>query len=143
MCICFCVGVCVCLSYSNKKLWLIWLSMNICNWYFFWDSTYSLDVDIQLSMLHTMTWAFTQSVPTKIANSTRIPEQSSVTIVIPASKHHHLPVLSFYVFLLQKDSHCCLLFLYHISRAGVAQYMKTEWRVVAIFNVVLFVVLVR
>jgi len=28
------------------------------------------------------------------------------------------------------------------SRAGVAQYMKTEWRVVAIFNVVLFVVLV-
>ncbi|KAF5189893.1 Tetraspanin-10, partial [Thalictrum thalictroides] len=42
--------------------------------------------------------------------------------------------------------------LYHNSRtikcyncdsckAGVAQYMKTEWRVVAIFNVVLFVVL--
>ncbi|XP_028118352.1 uncharacterized protein LOC114315889 isoform X5 [Camellia sinensis] len=27
------------------------------------------------------------------------------------------------------------------SEAGVAQYMKTEWRVVAIFNVVLFVVL--
>ncbi|KVH91861.1 Tetraspanin/Peripherin, partial [Cynara cardunculus var. scolymus] len=26
-------------------------------------------------------------------------------------------------------------------KAGVAQYMKTEWRVVAIFNVVLFVVL--
>lgn len=28
-------------------------------------------------------------------------------------------------------------------RAGVAQYMKTEWRLVAIFNVILFVVLVR
>ena len=28
------------------------------------------------------------------------------------------------------------------SRAGVAQYMKTEWRVVAIFNVILFVILV-
>ncbi|KAL6544043.1 Tetraspanin-10 [Orobanche gracilis] len=28
-----------------------------------------------------------------------------------------------------------------LLRAGVAQYMKTEWRVVAIFNVVLFVVL--
>ncbi|KAK4478894.1 hypothetical protein RD792_014400 [Penstemon davidsonii] len=27
-------------------------------------------------------------------------------------------------------------------KAGVAQYMKTEWRVVAIFNVILFVVLV-
>ncbi|OQU91538.1 hypothetical protein SORBI_3001G201601 [Sorghum bicolor] len=27
------------------------------------------------------------------------------------------------------------------SRAGVAQYMKTEWRVVAIFNVILFVIL--
>ncbi|XP_028804758.1 tetraspanin-10-like isoform X3 [Neltuma alba] len=27
------------------------------------------------------------------------------------------------------------------KRAGVAQYMKTEWRIVAIFNVVLFVVL--
>ncbi|KAG8382266.1 hypothetical protein BUALT_Bualt05G0058900 [Buddleja alternifolia] len=27
------------------------------------------------------------------------------------------------------------------SEAGVAQYMKTEWRVVAIFNVILFVVL--
>ncbi|KAI8010374.1 Tetraspanin-10 [Camellia lanceoleosa] len=28
-------------------------------------------------------------------------------------------------------------------KEGVAQYMKTKWRVVAIFNVVLFVVLVR
>ncbi|KAH0974787.1 hypothetical protein GBA52_016686 [Prunus armeniaca] len=28
-------------------------------------------------------------------------------------------------------------------KAGVAQYMKTEWRVVAIFNVALFVVLVK
>ncbi|GJN19811.1 hypothetical protein PR202_gb07121 [Eleusine coracana subsp. coracana] len=28
------------------------------------------------------------------------------------------------------------------SRAGVAQYMKEEWRVVAIFNVILFVILV-
>uniref|UniRef100_A0A0A9D612 Tetraspanin-10 n=1 Tax=Arundo donax TaxID=35708 RepID=A0A0A9D612_ARUDO len=26
-------------------------------------------------------------------------------------------------------------------KAGVAQYMKTEWRVVAIFNVILFVIL--
>jgi hypothetical protein len=37
--------------------------------------------------------------------------------------------------------HC--IFLNVGSRAGVAQYMKTEWRVVAIFNVVLFAVLVR
>jgi len=32
--------------------------------------------------------------------------------------------------------------LINIRRAGVAQYMKTEWRLVAIFNVVLFVVLI-
>lgn len=31
---------------------------------------------------------------------------------------------------------------YQQSRAGVAQYMKIEWRVVAIFNCILFVVLV-
>jgi hypothetical protein len=35
----------------------------------------------------------------------------------------------------------CLYELFD-SRAGVAQYMKTEWRVVAIFNVILFVILV-
>lgn len=32
---------------------------------------------------------------------------------------------------------------YKQPRAGVAQYMKIEWRVVAIFNVILFVVLVQ
>jgi len=37
--------------------------------------------------------------------------------------------------------HCVILNVG--SRAGVAQYMKIEWRVVAIFNVVLFAVLVR
>lgn len=42
-----------------------------------------------------------------------------------------------------KLSHFHCVFLNVICRAGVAQYMKTEWRVVAIFNVVLFVVLVR
>lgn len=35
-----------------------------------------------------------------------------------------------------------LIILYPRFRAGVAEYMKTEWRVVAMFNVVLFVVLV-
>lgn len=46
---------------------------------------------------------------------------------------------------------CYLIYLTYIIsipltgcfRAGVAQYMKSEWRVVAIFNVILFVVLVR
>lgn len=38
--------------------------------------------------------------------------------------------------MLMRQRYCC-------SRAGVAQYMKTEWRVVAIFNVILFVILVK
>lgn len=36
-----------------------------------------------------------------------------------------------------------MLFPQSVPRAGVAQYMKIEWRVVAIFNIILFVVLVR
>lgn len=35
-----------------------------------------------------------------------------------------------------------VVFATHTHRAGVAQYMKTEWRVVAVFNVILFIILV-
>lgn len=38
-------------------------------------------------------------------------------------------------------SSSCLLFIL-VFRAGVAQYMKIEWRVVAVFNVILFIMLV-
>ncbi|KAK6935367.1 hypothetical protein RJ641_035522 [Dillenia turbinata] len=43
---------------------------------------------------------------------------------------------------LYKNSHGIKCYNCASCKAGVAQYMKTEWRVVAIFNVVLFVVLV-
>ncbi|RVW12482.1 Tetraspanin-10 [Vitis vinifera] len=44
---------------------------------------------------------------------------------------------------LYKNSRASKCYNYDSCKAGVAQYMKTEWRVVAIFNVVLFVVLAK
>ncbi|KAK4260561.1 hypothetical protein QN277_003658 [Acacia crassicarpa] len=40
-----------------------------------------------------------------------------------------------------KNSRAVKCYDCHSCKAGVAQYMKTEWRIVAIFNVVLFVLL--
>lgn len=104
---------------------------------------HSPGVVILLWMRHTMTWASTPSLPTKIANFTKTRSPSSAITVIHASKHHlHLyfrnPV-HIYIFL----HSLCISFILTLPRAGVAQYMKIEWRVVAIFNVILFVVLVN
>ena len=61
-----------------------------------------IDVVILLSMLHTMTWAFIQLVPTKTANFIKIHGPSSAIIVIPASKHHEFLMVFFYVSFLLK-----------------------------------------
>lgn len=124
--------------YANQ-LFINWKS-SVADITFF--STYSIDAVILLSMLHTMTWAFIQLAPTWTANFTKTPGQSNATIVIPASKHLQLFWFVFPASSAVSSFSCYLPLCNYVFRAGVAQYMKTEWRVVAIFNVVLFVVLV-
>ena len=74
------------------------------------------------------------------ANFTKTPGPSSAIIVIPASKHHHYLLVFSSVSWINVPT---FAFSQSVTRAGVAQYMKIEWRVVAIFNIILFLVLVR
>lgn len=101
------------------------------------------DVVILLLMHHTMTWVFILLIQTMTANYTRIPGQSSVTIVILASKYQVTLFFHSPSTLLHPRGNLHAHFIVWSFRAGVAQYMKIEWRLVAIFNVILFVVLVR
>ena len=113
------------------------MHLNSCDWcYLLGILIWMIGVVILLLMHHFMTWVFILSIQTMTANYTRIRRQSSVTIAIRASKYLLWP----YSFIHSPFHHRLIVWSF---RAGVAQYMKTEWRLVAIFNVVLFVILVR
>ena len=90
-----------------------------------------------------MTWPFIQLAQTMTASGTRIIGPSNAMIVTLASKHACPCSISVFSRWVNCFTAIVCFVLDLGSRAGVAQYMKTEWRVVAIFNVVLFVVLVR
>jgi len=92
----------------------------------------------QLWMHPISIWAIIRWAPTSTANCTRTPDLSGATTAILASKPLRSHSLSSEASKPFRDANAAIL----SSRAGVAQYMKTEWRVVAIFNVILFIILV-